>query len=183
MTGDPAADSRFLAYVLRHNPSAIGVTLDGAGWVAVDVLLAAMARHGRPLSREALGAVVAGGDKRRFETSGGRIRAMQGHSVPVDLGLEPLAPPAVLFHGTVPRFLAGIRAHGLRSGRRTHVHLSADDQTAAAVGARRGTPVVLRVDAAGMYRAGQLFYRAVNGVWLTAEVPPQWIVLPPELST
>jgi putative RNA 2'-phosphotransferase len=105
----------------------------------------------------------------------GLIRAAQGHSVPVDLRLDPLPPPAVLYHGTVRRFLAAIRADGLRRGRRGHVHLSADPDTATAVGARRGHPVVLRVDAAGMHRAGHPFYRAANGVWLTDHVPPQWI--------
>jgi putative RNA 2'-phosphotransferase len=183
VTGDPidaaSADSRFLAYVLRHDPSAVGVTLDGGGWVAVDVLLAALGRYGRGLSRDALEGLVAGGDKRRFELRDGRIRAAQGHSVPVDLGLEPETPPAVLYHGTVARFLPGIRAYGLRPGRRTHVHLSADEESAVAVGARRGAPVVLRVDAAGMHHRGLLFYRAANGVWLTAHVPPQWIAPPP----
>jgi putative RNA 2'-phosphotransferase len=81
----------------------------------------------------------------------------------------------VLFHGTVRRFLPAIRADGLRRGRRGHVHLSADPHAAAAVGARRGHPVVLRVDAAGTHQAGHPFYRAANGVWLTEHVPPRWI--------
>jgi putative RNA 2'-phosphotransferase len=178
VTADPTADSRFLAYLLRHNPAAVGVTLDGSGWVGVDALLAAMARHGRPLSRDALDALVAGGDKRRFELSDGRIRAAQGHSIPVDLGLEPQAPPPVLYHGTVERFLPGILAHGLRPGRRTHVHLSADVESAVTVGTRRGDPIVLLVDAAGMHRDGHAFFRAANGVWLTVHVPPQWMVPP-----
>lgn len=103
------------------------------------------------------------------------MRAAHGHSVPVDLGLEPVTPPAVLFHGTVSRFLPGILADGLLPGRRHHVHLSADEPTAAVVGARRGTPVTLRVDAAGMHRDGHAFFQAANGVWLTAAVPPGWI--------
>lgn len=181
-TADATADSRFLAYVLRHNPAAVGVTLDGSGWVTVDVLLAALARHGRRLSRDALEALVAGGDKQRFELRDGRVRAAQGHSLPIDLRLDPQAPPALLFHGTVARFLPGIRAHGLRPGRRTHVHLSTDEESAATVGARRGVPVVLRVDAAGMHRGGLLFYRAANCVWLTAHVPPQWIAPPDRLA-
>ena len=42
--------SRRLSYVLRHRPDSIGVTLDAAGWVAVDALLAALARAGMALT-------------------------------------------------------------------------------------------------------------------------------------
>jgi putative RNA 2'-phosphotransferase len=167
--------SRFLAYVLRHRPDAVDIVLDESGWVEVDVLLAALARHGRPVTPALLTRLVAGTDKQRFELHAGRIRAAQGHSIRVDLRLEPTAPPPVLYHGTVARFLPGIRAEGLQPRGRTYVHLSVDRETAATVGARRGDPVVLTVDAAGMYRQGFVFYRAVNGVWLTGHVPPGWI--------
>jgi putative RNA 2'-phosphotransferase len=167
--------SRFLSYVLRHRPEAIGIALDGAGWVEVDTLLAALAAHGRPVDRDTLDRLVAGTDKQRLELDGARIRAAQGHSVPVELRLPPVPPPAVLYHGTVARFLPGILATGLYPRSRHHVHLSADIGTARAVGARRGDPVVLRIDAAGMHRDGHAFYRAANGVWLTAHVPPRWI--------
>jgi putative RNA 2'-phosphotransferase len=173
------AASKFLACVLRHNPAAIGLALDDGGWVATDALLAAAARNGRALSAAALRQVIDSPGKRRFEARDGLIRAAQGHSVPVSLGLEPLAPPGVLFHGTVARFLPGILAEGLRPGQRVHVHLSADPGTAATVGARRGRPVVLRIDAAGMHAAGHEFFRAANGVWLTARVPPGYISTQP----
>jgi putative RNA 2'-phosphotransferase len=117
--------------------------------------------------------------KKRFEVRGGLIRAAQGHSVPVDLGLDPIAPPGALYHGTVARFLPAIRAAGLKPGRRVHVHLSADEATAATVGARRGHPVILVIDAARMHAAGHQFFRAANGVWLTASVPPAFIGSPP----
>jgi putative RNA 2'-phosphotransferase len=169
------AASKFLAYVLRHDPAAIGITLDGAGWVRVDDLIAAVGRHGRPLPAQTLRQVIQAPGKQRFEIRDGRIRAAQGHSVPVDLGLASAVPPAVLFHGTVAGFLPGILAEGLQPGRRTHVHLSADQATATAVGARRGRPVVLRVDAAGMRAAGHEFLCAANGVWLTDRVPPAYI--------
>jgi putative RNA 2'-phosphotransferase len=175
MSDELTALSRYLSYVLRHDPGAAGITLDGAGWVDVTALLDALARHGRPVDRAALDAVVAGTDKQRFEQRDGRIRAVQGHSVPVDLQLAAVPPPPVLYHGTVSRFLPGIRSHGLRPGSRHHVHLSADETTAAAVGSRRGHPVVLRIDAAGMHRQGYVFHRAANGVWLTVHVPPEWI--------
>jgi putative RNA 2'-phosphotransferase len=167
--------SRFLSYVLRHHPEAIGLRLDPAGWVGVDELLAALAAHDRPLTRIELDRIVATSDKRRFEVHNGRIRAAQGHSVSVELGLPPLTPPAVLYHGTVARFLVSILQHGLVRGRRQFVHLSPDIPTAFEVGARRGQPVILRVDAAGAHAAGLLFHRAANDVWLTPHVPPDFL--------
>jgi putative RNA 2'-phosphotransferase len=170
---DDVALSKFLGYVLRHRPDAAGIELGPGGWVPVDGLLAGLAAAGWEADRARLEAVVAGGEKRRYEIDGDRIRAAQGHSRPVDLQLEPRRPPDVLFHGTVARFLPSIREHGLRPGDRTHVHLSADEDTARTVGARRGEPVVLRVDAAGMHAAGAVFLLATNGVWLTGHVPPE----------
>ena len=171
------ATSRFLSLVLRHRPEAIGITLDGAGWVAVDTLLAQCRAHDRELTREALHEIVATSPKQRFMLSddGARIRANQGHSVPVALGYEQAVPPELLFHGTVASKLAAIRATGLRKMARHHVHLSPDIATARAVGSRRGRPVILRVAAGRMYADGHVFYLSANGVWLTDEVPPRYL--------
>ena len=172
--------SKFLSLVLRHRPEHIGITLDPAGWVSVDELLAAARRSGFPLDRATLERVVAGNDKRRFAFSddGARIRASQGHSVGVDLGLAAQAPPEVLFHGTATRFLDSIRREGLRPGSRTHVHLSADEATAHTVGRRHGSPVVLRVNAGDMHRDGHELVLAENGVWLAREVPARYLAFP-----
>ncbi len=169
--------SKFLSLVLRHRPESIGIALDAAGWVEVEVLLAALARHGRSLNRAQLAEVVASSDKQRFALSadGMRIRANQGHSVQVELGLEPQPPPARLYHGTVAAALASIRKQGLEKQARHHVHLSADRQTAMKVGGRRGAPVILVVRAAEMAAAGYVFYCSANGVWLTDAVPPAYL--------
>jgi putative RNA 2'-phosphotransferase len=172
--------SRFLSLVLRHRPDAIGVVLDDQGWIEVDQLLQALAAHRGPVTREALEALVRTSDKQRFAFSedGLRIRAQQGHSVPVALGYAPTAPPPVLYHGTVARALPSIRRYGLRRGRRHHVHLSATPDTARAVGARRGEPVILAVRAADMAQAGHVFYRTPNGVWLVDHVPASFLEMP-----
>lgn len=174
---DVVRASKRLSYVLRHRPDSVGLVLDEAGWVDVDVLLTALAGSGLRLSRTELEHVVATNDKRRFafDASGRRIRASQGHSVAVSLGYEPADPPAELFHGTVERFLPSIVAEGLRPGNRHAVHLSADAGTAEKVGARRGRPVVLRVDAAAMAADGFSFSVSANGVWLVAAVPPRYL--------
>jgi putative RNA 2'-phosphotransferase len=166
--------SKFLALHLRHAPERIGLTLAPDGWVSVDALLLAAAQAGFPITRAELDDAVSEPVKRRYayDESGAQIRALQGHSVPVALGYEPTAPPAELFHGTHPRVLERILAEGLKPMARHHVHLSSDVETARVVGARRGRPVILRVDAQGMAAAGAEFLRADNGVWLVAAVPP-----------
>lgn len=171
--------SKRLSYVLRHAPGSIGIELDEAGWVGVDALLAALAAHGTPLGRAALEQVVAASDKQRFafDSTGTRIRASQGHSVPVALGYAPQEPPAVLFHGTAVRNVAAILEQGLRPGRRHAVHLSVDEATARVVGARRGRCAVLRVDARGLAQRGAVFSCSANGVWLVDGVPPAYLVL------
>lgn len=170
--------SKYLSKHLRHEPGRIGIALDSQGWVEIDVLLAAAAAHGFAFGREELEHVVASNDKQRFAIDGSRIRANQGHSVEVDLGLPVADPPPYLFHGTVVRSIAAIRAEGLRPMNRHHVHLSADRETATRVGARRGKPVVLSVDAGAMRAAGHEFRLSANGVWLVDRVPPQFLRFP-----
>jgi putative RNA 2'-phosphotransferase len=167
--------SRFLSRHLRHKPGDIGLVLDDGGWVDVDVLLEACARHGIVLTKAELEDVVSNSDKQRFALEGNRIRANQGHTVEVDLGLAVRRPPAVLYHGTVSASLATIRAEGLKPMGRHDVHLSSDVDTATKVGSRRGKPVVLTVQAEAMHQAGYEFRVSDNGVWLVAEVPPQFL--------
>ncbi|MEU5339978.1 MULTISPECIES: RNA 2'-phosphotransferase [unclassified Streptomyces] len=170
--------SKYLSKHLRHQPERIGLTLDEAGWVEIETLMAAAQAHGFQFTRDELDHVVANNDKRRFAIEGSRIRASQGHSVEVDLGLAAATPPAYLYHGTVARSLDAIRAEGLRPMNRHDVHLSPDRETATRVGARRGRPVVLSVDAAAMHRDGHEFRVSANGVWLTAAVPPSYLRFP-----
>ncbi|PCG83476.1 RNA 2'-phosphotransferase [Streptomyces sp. WZ.A104] len=170
--------SKYLSKHLRHQPDRIGITLDEHGWVAVDELLHAAAAHGFAITRAELDHAVAVNDKRRFTVEGDRIRANQGHTVAVDLDLPPAEPPSYLYHGTVARVLDAIRAEGLRPMNRHHVHLSPDRETATRVGARRGRPLVLTVDAVAMHRAGHIFRVSANGVWLAESVPPRFLRLP-----
>ncbi|MEW2287958.1 RNA 2'-phosphotransferase [Streptomyces sp. NPDC047841] len=170
--------SKYLSRHLRHQPERIGLTPDAAGWVEIGALIDAAATHGFPFTREELDHVVAANDKRRFAVEDGRIRASQGHSIEVDLGLPPATPPPYLYHGTVARHLDAIRAEGLRPMNRHAVHLSADRETATRVGARRGRPVVLSVDSGAMHRDGHVFHVSANGVWLTETVPARYLRFP-----
>ncbi|MDI3420502.1 RNA 2'-phosphotransferase [Streptomyces luteolus] len=169
--------SKYLSRHLRHEPERIGLTLDAAGWTEIGALLEAAAAHGFPIGRDELDKVVTTNDKQRFAIDGERIRANQGHSVAVDLALPTATPPAYLFHGTVAAHLAAIRREGLRPMNRHDVHLSPDRETATRVGARRGRPIVLSVDAGAMHADGHTFRRSANGVWLTRAVPPRYLRL------
>lgn len=170
--------SKYLSKHLRHDPGRIGVTLDAAGWVNVDILLDAARTHGFPITPAELHQAVTTNDKQRFTLEDGRIRANQGHSVEVHLNLPVVEPPPVLYHGTVARNVDAIRVEGLRRMNRHHVHLSPDRETAVRVGSRRGTPVVLAVDAGAMHAAGHVFMVSVNGVWLTEHVPLEFLRFP-----
>ena len=169
--------SKFLSKVLRHEPEMIGLTLDAQGWTDIDELLLKAAGHRQRISRDLLDRIVSENEKQRFAISpdGLRIRANQGHSVSVDLALESQQPPELLYHGTPTPFVDSIRKQGLIKGKRHHVHLSPDTDTAKKVGERRGKAVILTVQANAMFQAGFEFYCSENGVWLTDHVPPQFI--------
>ncbi len=169
--------SKFLSRHLRHAPEELGLTLEPGGWVGVDDLLAGCARRNFPVSRQELDEVVASNDKQRFsfDETGQKIRANQGHSTPVDLQLEPAIPPDVLYHGTSSDVVDDILRDGIKRMSRHHVHLSRTADTARTVGKRHGKPVVLRVDAAGMYHDGIPFYCSANGVWLVDEIPARYL--------
>jgi putative RNA 2'-phosphotransferase len=166
--------SKTLSYRLRHKPEAGGLTLNQSGWASVDLVLMALGSSRLNCDWDGLLQVVDRNDKQRFELSadGSQIRARQGHSVTVDLELLPVAPPEKLYHGTVERFWVSIADQGLLPMQRHHVHLSADIETARKVGARRGKPMILVVDAKGLAATGQKFFLTKNGVWLTQKVPP-----------
>lgn len=171
--------SRFLSYVLRHRPDSLQVELDAEGWANLSELVSRAQAQGKAISRALVEEAVATNDKRRFEISpcGARIRAVQGHTVAVDLRRRPLVPPETLFHGTATRFVSSIIEMGLRPAGRQYVHLSADKETAIAVGSRHGKPAVFRVSSGHAHRDGCSFFLSKNGVWLTTEVAPQYLAL------
>ncbi|HBQ78762.1 MAG TPA: RNA 2'-phosphotransferase [Erwinia persicina] len=171
--------SKFLSYVLRHQPEAIGLTLDSEGWADIDTLIACAKNDSKSLTRETILSIVESSDKKRFSLSedGLKIRAVQGHSSQqVDINYQESTPPDVLYHGTATRFLESILIQGLISGSRQYVHLSADEATANSVGQRHGKPTVLKIDALAMHKQGMKFYQADNGVWLTKAVASTFII-------
>ena len=168
--------SKLISLVLRHHPERLGLALDAHGWADASALIDAINAI-QPFDMEQLEAIVRADPKQRyaFSPDKSRIRANQGHSIPIDLELIPRTPPVMLWHGTGERFVSAILREGLKPMGRQYVHLSADPDTAMKVGRRHGRPVLFTVDAAWMASDGLLFYRSENGVWLADAVPSQYL--------
>jgi len=169
--------SKFLSLILRHEPQAVGVELDESGWTPVDHLLVKMNEAGTFIDRELLEQIVRNNPKKRFAFSDCNtlIRANQGHSIDVELGYDPVEPPQFLFHGAATKDLKKIRSNGLKKMKRHDVHLNSATEPCIAIGSRHGKPTVLKIAAKEMYHAGFQFFRTPNDVWLTNNVPPEFI--------
>ena len=163
-----------MSLVLRHKPEVIGLVLDNEGWVSIDELVE---KSEGKLTFKIIEEAVSQNDKQRFKISenGLRIRANQGHSLKVDLGLKAVEPPILLYHGTATRFISSIKEKGLIAGNRQHVHLSIDAATAQSVGERHGKPIILEVNSKRMLEDAYKFFLSENGVWLTQKVPVQYL--------
>ena len=168
---------KFLSLVLRHSPQTIGIELDEQGWANVKELIEKCKKHRYHFSMEDLIEIVETNDKKRysFNEKRNRIRANQGHSIDINLALQPVEPPEFLYHGTASRFVPSIMEDGIVKQSRQHVHLSKDRDTALNVGSRHGKPVVLTIMSGKMHEAGIEFYCSDNGVWLTDYVDVQYI--------
>lgn len=178
MKNSRAETSKFLSYVLRHEPQAIGIVLDSQGWVDISELIRAANQSGKSFDRELIEQVVATSEKKRFTISddGLRIRAAQGHSTDsVKIDYPQRVPPEFLYHGTASRFVESIKKEGLKAQQRHHVHLSENVQTVTEVGKRYGQVKVLIIAAGLMHQQGFKFYCSENNVWLTDEVPVKFI--------
>lgn len=169
--------SKLLSYILRHKPEEYGIVLDENGYTNVDELINKLNAHNENISLEILQHIVDTNNKKRFAFNDdlSKIRASQGHSVDVELGYTEEQPPAILYHGTVEKFLSSILKDGLQKMQRHHVHLSADKTTATKVAERRGKPIILEIKSGEMFSAGYKFYLSDNGVWLIDHVPVNFI--------
>jgi putative RNA 2'-phosphotransferase len=165
--------SKYLSFILRHKPHAIGLKLDKEGWASIDEIIEKTTAH--QLTRDLIDIIVETNDKKRFIIKGDKIRANQGHSIKVDLALEPIEPPEYLLHGTATRFMDSIKQKGLIKGNRHHVHLSESEAVAKDVGSRYGKVVLLKIRALELYNKGYKFYRTDNNVWLVDSVPYEYI--------
>lgn len=174
----PVRASRFLAYILRHNPDDIRVIMSLGGWVNIRALIAATKDHKVSFTEDLIKKILET-DVKRYAVSadGSMIRAKYGHSVPINLPYEGSTPPDVLYHGTSVDALKSIMdTEGLTPQTRRCVHLSEDYHTADTTGARHGSSVVLKVFAKLMNETrGTEFLNCGEGTWLVSEVPVEFI--------
>lgn len=168
--------SKYISLILRHKPEVINITLDEHGWANVDELIKGVSKT-HPIDFEMLEKIVASDEKQRYSFNEDKtlIRANQGHSIPVDVELEEVEPPEILYHGTGEKYVSSIDREGLLPMSRLYVHLSLDMDTAIKVGKRHGKPVIYQVFGHNMVKDGYKFYCSVNGVWLTKEVPVKYL--------
>ena len=169
--------SKFLSLILRHKPETIGIALEENGWVNTDLLLAKSNQHNHTIDLETLKVIVETNNKKRFSFSANfeKIRANQGHSLDIELGYLPTKPPAILYHGTAETNVNSILLHGLQKRNRHHVHLSQSIDTAINVGKRHGKPFIFEILSEKMYNDKFEFFVSENGVWLTENVPAEYI--------
>lgn len=168
--------SKFISLILRHKPEVIGISLDEHGWANVEELIAGISKN-NDFNMEMLEEIVRTDGKQRYSFNENKtlIRANQGHSIPVDVELEHVAPPEYLWHGTGEKYMASIDEMGLIPKSRLYVHLSGDEETAVKVGKRHGKPVLYQVKSGKMQQDGFEFFRSANGVWLTKKVPAEYL--------
>lgn len=173
--------SRFISLILRHKPETIGEKLSNDGYMEVVALIEGINKHfnSNVITSEILDNIVTKDDKGRYSFNADKtlIRANQGHSVSVNLGLKETTPPDVLFHGTGEKYIESILRDGLNKKSRQFVHLSKDLETAITVGKRHGSVKVLLINSKLMHKDGQKFFCSENGVWLTEHVDTNYIKL------
>lgn len=169
--------SKTLSLALRHNPKSLFLTLDKNGWAEVAQVLNALNKREHSIDFETLQYLVETNDKKRFafDETLTKIRANQGHSIAVDMEFTPQEPPFELYHGTSVKFVESILKEGLTKQSRQFVHLSKDKATAQKVGERRGKAIIFKVKAQKMHQKGFLFFKSENDVWLTDNVPAEFL--------
>lgn len=166
-----------LSFLLRHCKEPCYISLDG-GWASVDTMVEVLSQRFPGFTKETLAEIVAEDQKGRYsyDSTGTKIRANQGHSIPgVQVEMESPEPPEYLYHGTATRFLPAILREGLKPMSRQYVHISPDIPTAQVVGRRHGEPVVLRIQARRFAAEGHPLLRSANGVWQAEAVPPEYL--------
>lgn len=171
---DMKKTSVFISLILRHKPDVIGISLDEHGWANVQELINGINKTGKySIDMPVLEEIVRTDNKQRysFNEDRSKIRANQGHSINVDVELKEAVPPEILYHGTGEKYVDSINKEGLKPKSRLYVHLSKDVETAVTVGSRHGKSVVYTVASGEMHRQGYTFYLSENGVWLTKNVP------------
>jgi putative RNA 2'-phosphotransferase len=167
--------SRYMSYLLRHNPE--NLKIDRYGFVSLNELVKKL-KERYQVDKKFILEIVEKSDRKRFEIVEDKIRALYGHTIPVDLELEEDKAVKVLYHGTTPDAASKILKVGLKPMKRKWVHLSPTVMIAKEVGLRRTRkPVILKINAEAARKNGVRFYKASDRVYLCKELSPKYIKL------
>ncbi len=175
---DPALIERItrsLAFMLRHQPEKFDLELDSHGFAELDDVVRALnERLGEPVEDEDVQEAVRSGDRPRYEIQGTRVRALYGHSIPVEPGPSS-KPPEVLYVAVPEQEVERARRFGLRGGRRRFLHLGNTREDALESGRRAARDyTVLLIRALDAWEEGISFYDR-RSLWLAEEIPTHLI--------
>jgi len=167
--------TRSLAYMLRHRPEEFDIELDRHGAADLDEVIHVLnERIGEAIEEEDVLEAIESGDRPRYAIDGDRIRALYGHSIPIDPG-EPDEPPDLLYAGVGSRDADRAERFGLESGRRAFLHLATTYEDARETGRRVAEEyAVVTVQAGDAWEDGINFYDR-GALWLSESIPTEFI--------
>jgi len=175
--------SRALAYQLRHGEDSMR---DENGWAHFAAVSDALRHDGIATNKDELRLVANAIDEARFETDGPRVRALYGHSRPVDIVYEQANFDGALFHGTASENINAIlqAGQGLVQMKRNWVHLSREPMLAARTAQRHGAYTILSVSVDNaddvLHAAGSVYLmKSIPAEQLRVVTPTQLLFLRP----
>ena len=172
-SGLKMAVSKYMSYLLRHNPENLG--MDNEGFVRISDLLKNL-RERFGVDECFIREIVEKSGKRRFQIIGDKIRAIYGHTINVEIKFPLDKRVRFLYHGTTIQSASIILKEGLKPMKRRWVHLSATPEIAEDVGKRRTPkPIILVINASKARQEGIRFHKATNHVYLSEEIPSKFI--------
>jgi len=153
--------------------------MDINGWIDVKDIIRQFKKGGKRyhwLRPHHFTAIAETDPKGRYEVRGNTIRATYGHTVEIELDLPTDNIPDALYFPCDPKQTENLLEVGISPSGRAHVHLSATIRNAAEAGhVHFALPTILEVDTAQMYAAGETIWHAGITVYLTENVPPQYL--------
>lgn len=171
--------SKAMAGALRHFPEKFGLIMDEQGFVSIREFITAMKKNNsrfKWLKPHHIQAIIETDEKGRYQTYNDKMRATYGHTIDLDLRHPSDSIPEELFYPTTPEEKDILLETGLKPSDRKMIHLSKTYEDALGAGkVRTETPVILKIDTKSMISAGIGIQRAARTVFLTKEVPPEYI--------
>jgi len=170
--------SKFLSYVLRHNPERFGIQLDSRGYADLGAVLKILNEKftNVEIDKDLIKDLIRKSDKKRFEINNKTIRAFYGHSINKKINMAEIKnPPDKLYHGTTKWSYKKIKHEGLKSKGRQYVHLSQDLKTARKVAKRRtNNPIILEINVNQALKNGVKFYKS-GDMYLADTIPSDYL--------